>query len=222
MREGLDAPTLELPADDVERIRAFLDGQSRLKLAVWVRHEQQGVDGPLYDHHFVLGVEDEDWETGDMRALDQGLRVPRPAMSEPTWIDLYPLSEVDALRSFGTVLWEQTAAGGDPLDFRFTHEPVAVPAAALRAFASQVRVAAPEVVRVTATRSRLWKGESEIEGDTNLSVACFFDRMSPPGPLEAVLAAAREAGIAHDGGSLERPAEPPSYATVLYEQEVDT
>ncbi len=216
MREGLDAPTFELPAESVQAIRAFLDGQSRFRLALWVRHEQQGVDGPLYDHHLVLAVDDEDWETGDMRALDAGLRVPLHT-PEPTWIDIAPVSEVEALRSFGTVLWEQTSPGLDRLDYRFTREPVSFPAEALEAFGTLVRAVAPEVVRVTATRSRLWKGETEVEDDTTLCVACDFDRMSPPGPLAVVQRAAREAGVAHTSGSLERPAETPSYATVLYE-----
>lgn len=217
MREGLDAPTHELPAETVEEIRAYLDGQSRFRLAIWVRHEQQGVDGPLYDHHLGLAVDDEDWETGDMRALDAGQRVPLH-VPEPTWIDIAPLSEVEPLRSFGTILWEQMSPGPDPLDYRITHEPVVVAAEALTAFRSLVPAVAPEVVRVTATRSRLWKGESEIEDDTNLFVACNFDRLSPPGPLGVVQEAARRAGIAHSGGSLERPAEPPPYATVLYEK----
>lgn len=222
MRDGLDAPTLELPAANIQAIQAFLDGQSRLKLAVWVRHEQQGVDGPMYDHHVVLGVDDEDWATGDMRALDAGLRLPWPDTREPTWIDLYPASEVAALRSFGTLLWEQSSPGPDPLDYRFTHEPVAVSPEALKAFATLMPTVAPEVVRVTATRSRLWKGESEVEDETNLSIACHFERLGPPpGPLEVVLEAAREAGIPHSGGSLDRPAEPPSYATVLYDREAD-
>lgn len=219
MREGLDAPTLELSVDDVERMRTFLDGQAPIKLAVWVRHEQQGVNGPLYDHHVVLGFGDRDWERADMRAVEQGMRFPWPHTPEPTWIDPYPLSEVEPLRSFGTVLWEQTTPGSDPLDYRFTHEPVAVASHALRTFKGLLPRVAPAVVRVTATRSRLWKGEVEVEDDTNLTVACDLDRMSAPGPLEAVLEAAREAGIAHSGGSLERPAEPPQYATVLYERE---
>ncbi len=216
MREGLDAPTLELPAETVDEIRDFLDGQSRFRLAVWVRHEQQGADGPLYDHHLGLAVDDEDWATGDMRALDAGLRLPL-RIPEPTWVDIAPVSEVEPLRSIGTVLWEQTSPGPDPLDYRFTHEPVVVPAEALTTFARLVRAAAPEVVRVTATRSRLWKGDTQIEDGTNLCVACYFDRISPPGPLGVVQEAAREADIAHSGASLERPAEPPAYATVLYD-----
>ncbi len=220
MRAGLDAPTIALPVENIAAIRAFLDGQSRFKLAIWVRHEQQGVDGPLYDHHVVLAVDDEDWTTGDMRALDAGARVPIHT-EEPTWIDIAPVSEMEPLRSFGTVLWEQTSPGPDPLDYRFTHEPVGFPADALEAFRSLVRAVAPEVVRVTATRSRLWKGETEVEDDTNLCVACYFDRISPPGPLAVVQEAARDAGIVHTSGSLERPAEPPPYATVLYDQEVD-
>jgi hypothetical protein len=221
MREGLDAPTFELPAETVQAVRAFLDGQSRFRLALWVRHEQQGADGPLYDHHLVLAVDDEDWGTGDMRALDAGLQLPALSMSEPTWTDIYPVSEVDALRSFGTVLWEQRSPGPDPLDYRFTHEPVGFPDEALEAFRSSVRAATPEVVRVTATRSRLWKGEAEVEEDTTLHVACRFDRLSPPGPLQVVQEAAREAGITHTSGSLERPAESPPYATVLYDREAD-
>jgi len=222
MRDGLGAPTLELSADDVERIRAFLDGQSPIKLAVWVRHEQQGVDGPLYDHHVVLGIDDRVWQDGDMRALEQGMRFPHPQTTEATWIDPFPLSEVERLRSFGTVLWEQTTPGSDPLDYHFTHEPVAVASEALAAFRSMMPTLAPQVVRVTATRSRLWKGESEIEDETNLCVACHFDQLGPPpGPLQAVQDAAREAGIPHNGGSLERPVESPPYATILYEQGSD-
>jgi hypothetical protein len=220
MREGLDAPTFDLPAENVQAIRKFLDGQSRFKLAMWVRHEQQGVDGPLYDHHLVLAVDDEDWASGDMRALEQGMRLPALDTTAKTWIDIYPASEFDELRSFGIVLWEQTSPGADPLDYRFTHERVAVSAEALKAFGSSVRAVAPEVVRVTATKSRLWKGRSEVEEGTSLYVACDFERMSPPGPLEAVQEAAREAGIAHSGASLGRPVEPPGHATVLYNAEV--
>ena len=115
MRDGLDAPTLEVPAENRESIRAFLDGQSRIKLAVWVPHEQRGVDGPLYDHHLVLGLADEDCRTGDMRALDSGMRCPWPHLTEPTWIDIYPVSEVEAFahsarfsgsrRCRGTIRW---------------------------------------------------------------------------------------------------------------------
>jgi hypothetical protein len=220
MREGLDAPTFELPSETVELVRGYLDGQSRLKLAVWVRHEQQGVDGAMYDHHLVLGVADDDWATGDMRALDAGIQLPALSMSEPTWIDIYPLSEVGGLRSFGIVLWEQTSPGADPLDYRFTHERVAVSAEALETFRSLVHAVAPEVIRVTATRSRLWKGSSEVEDQTSLYVACEFEGMSAPGPLRVVQEAAREAGIGHSGGSLGRPVEPPAYATVLYDAEV--
>jgi hypothetical protein len=218
MRDGLDAPTFELPAENVERMRDFLDGQSPIKLAVWVRHEQQGAEGPLYDHHVVLGVDDGEWATRDLRALDQGMRFPHPHTPEPTWIDLYPISEVEALRSFGTVLWEQTAPGPDRLDYRFTHEPVSVSAGVLATFRQLLVSVAPDVVCVTATRSRLWNGEAEIEDSTILSVGWDPFSGPPPGPLKAVLDAAREAGIDCSGGSLERPAERPPYATVLYEK----
>lgn len=220
MREGLDAPTLQLPADNVDEIRAFLDSQSRIMLAVWVRHEQQGLDGPLDDHHLMLGVDDRDWETGDMRALDEGMRVPALRLGEPTWTDLFPLADAGPLRSFGTVIWERTGEPGDdldPLDFRFTREPVTFPAEALSAFQTLVSDIAPDIVRVTATRSRLWKGESEIEDSTTLCVVWDFESGQPPGPLRIVLDAARAAGIEHDGGELRRPQDVVSDETVLYE-----
>jgi hypothetical protein len=220
MREGLDTPTHQLPADNVDEIRAFLDGQSRITLAVWVRHEQQGPDGPLYDHHLMLGVDDRDWETGDMRALDQGMRVPVLRLGGPTWIDLFPLAEAGPLRSFGTLLWERTDEPGDdldPLDFRFTREPVTFPAEAVSEFQARMRDVAPDVRRVTARRTRLWKGEAELEDDTVLSVVWDFEREAPPGPLQPVLDAAREAGIEHDGGELRRPQDAESGETVLYD-----
>ena len=221
MREGLDAPTFELPPENVRAIRAFLDGQSPIRLAVWVRHEQQGVDGPMYDHHLVLGVDDEDWAGGDMPALEQGMDLPWPAVSEPIWVEVSPVSEVERLRAFGTVLWEQPeepTEGLDPLDFRYTHEPVEVAAEALARFRSLVRSVAPDVVRVTATRSRLWKGDREVEADTSLSIAWELFSGPSPGPLHAVLDAAREAGIQHDGGGIVRPQEEPGpEATVLYD-----
>jgi hypothetical protein len=144
MRDGLDAPTLDVPAENRKNVRAFLDGQ----------HEQRGVEGPLYDHHLVLGLDDEDCATGDMRALDTGMRCPRPYLTEPTSIDIHPVSEGEAL--------------------------------------------------------------------TNLCVACEWSRMPHPGPLEAVLDAAYEAGIAHSGGSLVRLIDLPSGGSVLYDAEANT
>ena len=169
MRESLDAPTFELPSETIEQVRAFLDAQSRFKLAVWVRHEQQGVDGPAYDHHLVLAVVDDDWAAGDMRALDAGMRPPLLSMSEPTWIDIYPLSEVEELRPFGIVLWEQTSPGDDPLDYRFTFEPFEPDPEAVERLAALV---APlvGVRRIGADVSRLWKGDEEIESCVRLFV----------------------------------------------------
>jgi hypothetical protein len=224
MREGLDAPTFELPAENVEQIRAFLDGQSRFKLAVWVRHEQRGIDGPLYDHHLVLAVDDEDWATGDMRALEEGMPLPAFATRETTWIDIYPISEFEPLRSFGIVLWERTeqpATDLDPLDFRFTRERIAVSGDARTRFAELVRDVAPTVVRVHAFHSRLWKGEREVDGSTYLYVGWDESRRGAPDTLRLVHDAAREAGIVHSGGSLGAPVEPPPYATVLYDEALD-
>ena len=212
MREGLDAPTLELPAENVEQIRAFLDGQSRLKLAVWVRHEQQGGDGPLYDHHLVLGVDDGDWETGDMRALDAGVWRHLPLRTtEKTWIDIYPLSEVEGLRSLGTVLWEQASPGADPLDYRFTFQPFeAVPEAVAR-FVSLVG-AFPAVRSVGADVSRFWNGDDEVESTIRLAV----DAPAEADVREVVDAARSTVLAGHSFRSPYRGPVQPSM-TILYE-----
>jgi hypothetical protein len=174
MRDGLDAPTFELPPENVGEIRTFLDGQSRFKLALWVRHEQSGVDGPLYDHHLVLAVDDEDWATGDMRALDEGMRLPALNTKEPTWIDIYPISELDGLRSFGAVLWEQGSPGADPLDYRLTFEPFRPDPEALEQFLARL-AALSAVRRVGAGVSRLWKGDEEIKSEARLFVDAPFE-----------------------------------------------
>jgi hypothetical protein len=186
MREGLDAPTLELPPENVEEIRSFLNGQSRIKLAVWVRHEQRGGDGPMYDHHLVLGVDDEDWNTGDMRALEDGMQLPALGTREPTWLDIYPVPEVEALRSFGTVLWEQTAAGADPLDYRITYEPFEPEPSAGERFA-MLLAETPEIQRVGATVEHLWKGHEAL-GET---VRLYVEAPPPTNALRVAVDAAR-------------------------------
>jgi hypothetical protein len=212
MREGLDAPTFDLPAANLEEIRSFLDAQSRFKVAVWVRHEQHGVVGPMYDHHLVLAVEDDDWETGDMRALDAGMRLPALDTREKTWIDIYPVSEVDALRSFGSVLWEQAVPGADPLDYRFTFEPFEPGTEATARFAALV-AALPAVRRVGADVARLWDGCGEVESSVRLAVDAPFRADA----LKHVLEAARVsvlAGLTSHSGFIGRPEDS---MTIIYE-----
>jgi hypothetical protein len=209
MREGLDAPTWELPAERVAEIRSFLDGQSRIRVAVWVRHRLATAE-PLYDHHLVLGVSDEDWATGDLRALEEGAEL--PALGSGTWLDIYPQSEVDALRDFATVVWEQTAPGADPLDYRFTHEPFAPDAAAAERFAALLS-AEPAVRRVGALVERLWKGDRFVREKVQLTVE------GAPGAdvLSIAADAARAtviAGVPASGATLGTP---PAEATILYE-----
>jgi hypothetical protein len=209
MREGLDAPTWELPAERVAEIRSFLDGQSRIRLAVWVRHRLATAE-PLYDHHLVLGVSDEDWVTGDMWALEEGAQL--PPLGTGTWLDIYPESEVGALRAFGTVLWEQAAAGPDPLDYRFTHEPFAPDPAAAERF-TDLLSADPGIRRVGALVERLWKGDDSIKETVQLTVE------ARPGSdvLQLVHDAARETvvvGVPASGATL---GSLPAEAIILYE-----
>jgi hypothetical protein len=213
MRDGLDAPTLELSPTTVQAIRSFLEAQSRIELAVWVRHEQHGPEGAMYDHHLVLGVDDEDWASGDMRALEHGLEMPALDTREPTWIDIFPVSEVATLRAFGTVLWEQTSLGGDSLDYRFTYEPFTPePEPALR-FA-ELLAEQPAIRRVGATVETLWKAGDVVEESIRLVVD------APPAAdvLKAALDAARTsvlAGRSSYGASLGSPEG--DRMTVLYE-----
>jgi hypothetical protein len=220
MRDGLDAPTLQLPAEDVRTLREFFNGQSRIKLAVWVRHEQLGVDGPLYDHHLMVGVDDSDYDTGDMWALELGMPVPGLMFSEPQWIpDIFRLSEVQALRSFGTVVWEHdpaAATGADPLDYRLTYEPLpAVDRDELARFGALLAVE-PGIRRVDATLQRLWKGDREVERHTNLYVASEAVRQA----VSLVHDAAKSTGVLPTTGfasSLGRPQDPRVHTSTLYE-----
>ena len=212
MREGLDAPAFELPPTNVQEIRAFLDGQSRFKLAVWVRHEQLGADGPMYDHHLLLAVDDEDWETGDMRALEDGMRLPGLDTREKTWIDIYPLSEVRAVCAFGTILWEQTSPGDDPLDYRFTFESFAPDPGAVERFASLVASVAP-VRCVGADVVRLWKGDDQIDSHVRLLVDAPFGADVLRSVVDAARASVLAGRLAHSAG-LGRPVDS---MTILYE-----
>src|SRR4051812_36937101 len=122
IRFPLDAPTESVSPTELARLREYLDGQSAVALAVWIRHEHQGREGEPsgYDHHTMLGIPDERYVPGKMGALELGIERECHA---PGWLDLFPLSEVEELRAFGEVLWEQPAAssaGLDPLDFRFS------------------------------------------------------------------------------------------------------
>jgi hypothetical protein len=172
MRDGLDAPTLQLSADDVRAMRAFLDGQSLITLLVWVRHEQQGVDGPLFDHHLMFGIPDDVCPTCDLWALEENLPLPPLQFGEPTWNDIFPLSEVEELRSFGTVVWEHDAArstGDDPLDYRFTWEPLEVASDTAQALTAGLSGEAG-IARVDAARRRLWKNGVEVGSSIDLYV----------------------------------------------------
>src|SRR5205823_7077866 len=151
----------------------------------------------------------------------RGIELECPGISG--WLDLFPLSEVEALRGCGEVLWERSgeACGRDSLDFRFIREPIEVTTVARSTFARHVREVAPAVVRVHASHARLCKGERELEGSTSLYVGWDEARQGAPNTLRLVHEAAREAGIDCSGGTLGPPVESPSHATVLYDEEAD-
>jgi hypothetical protein len=208
MRDGLDTPTFELPSANVDEIRAFLDGQSRIALAVWVRHAEGGTP----DHHLMLAVDDDDWSTGDMAALEAGIGLPALDTREPTWIDLFPASEVERLRAFGTVVWEGTSPGGDPLDYRFTYDTFVPEPVALHRFVECI--AAEPAIRCAGARvQKLWHGDELVEEHAGL----FVDAPPPANVLQVAADAAREtifAGWGHTSTTLGRPG---PGATILYE-----
>ncbi|HET8528844.1 MAG TPA: hypothetical protein VFL60_08035 [Gaiellaceae bacterium] len=196
---------MQLPAANVEEIRGFLERQSRVKAAAWARHEEPGPDGSQApDHHILLAVDDEDWATGDIVALEQGIELPALRIAGPTWLDFFPLSELGEARRFATLLWEQRAPGADPLDYRFTYEPFAAEPDSL------VRLAAlldgePTVRSVGATVQRLWKGDRLVEETVRL----FVDAGTPPNDVLRIVGdAAREtvlAGRSSHGATLGPP-----------------
>jgi hypothetical protein len=219
IRMPLHPPT-EFPSDDeIARTCAYLDGQSRIDLAVWVRHEQKGVDGPLYDHHVMLGLADEDYENGDPDAILFG--VERELGYLGGWTDLFPLSEVETLREFGHVLWERDGrpiAGLDPLNFRWVFEPVEPSAEALEVFRRLIAVL-PAVVRVEATHQRLLKDDQERYNTTTLYVLWDTELGPVQNALAVVGSAAAEAGISYQGLSAGIPSHPDIRTTVLYDAE---
>jgi hypothetical protein len=218
MREGLDAPTELPPASGLARTRAFLEGQARIDLAVWVRHEQRGVDGPLFDHHLCLGVVD---PPGDLRALEAGIEA---EAAPPGWVDLYPLSEVEPLRAFGYVVWERADGvrdGLDPLDFRFSYEAPEV-SDAVRDSVRAVAADLTGLVRVGLTVARLWKGDREVYSNTCVSVGWDHGHRPVHDALPRVLSAIRAAGdvsTANIGGSLGAPRRPDETETTIFDAE---
>jgi hypothetical protein len=209
MRDRLDAPTESIPEPELDRVRTFLDQQSRVDLAVWVRHAQTGPDGPVYDHHLMLGVADDDYSTGDMAALEFGIGIPQPG-----WLDVFPLSEVEALRSFATVVWSrgERPRTGDPLAFRLTWEPLRVEPDVADAFAQRVSVV-EGVTRIQAAVQRLWKDASEVRHSSHLFVDFHARR---PHDFEQIRSAANEAGVVVNGITA-GTASPGVQTTTLYE-----
>jgi hypothetical protein len=212
MRDGLAPPTESLPDEDLDGIRSYLDSQARVDLAVWVRHAHQGPDGPGYDHHLMLGVADDDYATGDMLALEVGI-----GLRQPGWLDIFPLSEVQALRPFGTVVWERGSRprSGDPLDFRLTWEPLETEREVAKAFADLVRVV-DGVARVEAALERLCKNGDEVRR----AICLYLDfRYRRPYDFEQIQNAAREAGLTAPNVSMSAglPSDPAVRTATLYE-----
>jgi hypothetical protein len=199
LRAGLRPPVVEPPAPLVRQLVDFLERQSRIRLAVWMSHEH----GDDLDQHLLLGIDDRDWCESDLRALDHGLE--REGLGFQAWLDLFSTADADAARAAGVVLWEQTSPGADPLDYRFTYEPLQPAPAALGAF-TELLEARPAIRRVGATLQKLWKGDALVEESVQLAVDAT--PAGAPQPLAIVDAAARAtilAGCRHHGSTLGPP-----------------
>ena len=217
MRRPLHPPTEFPSVEEVARARAYLDGQSPIDLAVWVRHEQRGVDGPLYDHHVLLGLADNNYEHGEPDAILFG--VEREMGYLGGWTDLFPLSEVETLRDVAHILWERGGRpieGLDPLNFRWTFEPVELSAESLAAFRGLLAVV-PAVTRVEATHQRLLKDDREQWETTTLFIGWDMELGPVHNALTLVGSAAREAGIPFQGSSAGLPKDPRVQTSVLFE-----
>jgi hypothetical protein len=181
LREGLCAPAVEPPPALVRQLAAFLDGQSRIRLAAWIGHEH----GRDVDEHLLFGIDDRDWRESDLRALDHGLE--REVIGFHAWLDVFSVVDADAVRADGIVLWEQTSPGGDPLDYRFTYELLDPGSAMLARFGALLE-AEPAIRGVAGTVQKLWKGEALVEESVQLAV----DARSFAPALAIVDAAARD------------------------------
>jgi hypothetical protein len=212
LREGLGEPLVELPPATVDELRAFLDGQSRVKAAAWARHLEPGNPPDAVDHHILLALADEDWTTGDIVALDDAIPLPFLGVVGATWQDFFPVSELPEVRTFATMLWEQTTPGSDPLDYRYTYEPFAVDD--VDRFAARLG-AEPAIRRVHATLQTLWNGDELVEERVQLFVGA--QPMPHATALDIVMDAARAtilAGRHSYGATLGCPSRD---AAVLYE-----
>ncbi len=215
MRSPLHPPA-ELPSDEeLATIRAYLGGQSRIDLAVWVRHEHEGVDGSMYDHHLMLGMEDADYDGGHPDAILFG--VENEGLSAG-WVDLSPLSEVEKLREFGYVVWERDGRpteGLDPLDFRYSFEAIAAPAG-LAALVEAAVEDLPAVVRVELTHEQLWKDDREVWALTRVFVVVDEDGGPVGSVVDAVDGLIAPFFPLNRGVSLGRSADPRLETTTLF------
>lgn len=213
LRQGLLPPRREMPADDLARLQAYLDGQSRIHLAAWATHDH-GADA--IDDHVLLGVDDADLRGDDAWALEFGLmiEVPHP---HPGWVDPFAMSEAETVKAFADVVWERHGEPSvelDPLDFRFTWEPLDVPASNTAAFRDLVAIVRG-LVRVEAGTERLWKNGNEMR--CSLRYFLDFDHREPR-DFDRIGSALREAGIPAGAMSAGLPREGQAVTAVLYER----
>jgi hypothetical protein len=155
---------------------------------------QRGVDGPLYDLRF----------------------------SEPQWLDICPLSEVEQLRSFAAVLWEhdpERSTGDDPLDYRLTWEPYEADPRAAARFVEHLR-SKPGIRRVEGAYERLWKGSTEVR----TGVALYVDaEPTVRNALSIATDTARDTGLidaSNQSASLGLPRDERVRTATLYEAAV--
>ncbi len=219
MREGFGPPTETVPVEDLLLLRGYFDAQSRVCLVVWVSHDEPGNDGLEPDHHTVLGVADRSFEERDAEALLRGVE---HEVRLPGWVDLFPLSDVETLRTVGTILWEPGApriGQLDPLDFHYTWDPVESTEEQRASFAAFLRTI-PGVICVEGTYQRLWKADELVD----LTMQLFIDFDAGRGGIEdavrRVETAWEESGLARTpnrGCSLGLPGDPRIKTAVLYE-----
>lgn len=199
LRDGLRAPVVEPPAALVRQLATFLDGQSRIRLAAWMGHEH----GPDVDEHLLFGIDDRDWRESDLRALGHGLE--REVVGFHAWLDVFSVVDAAAVCGDGIVLWEQTSPGRDPLDYRYTYEPLD-PAPALLARFGVLLEAEPAIRGVAGMVQKLWKGDVLLEESVQLAV----DAGSFAPALAVVDAAARDTilvGCRNHGSTLGPPSD---------------
>jgi hypothetical protein len=173
------------PLDDDDRVKAvaFLEGQARFELAVWVGYRT----GPGHnaDHELKLRLRGNRPGRDGLRTLFWGVSY---SLGTRCYVGVPTHAEMRKIRRAGELTWERREPppeGADPLDFRLSREPVELPGA-LRQQIKAAMEAFPEVHRVRIARTKMWKSDELFRENVVAAVECDGRTTGPGDPVGAL------------------------------------